>query len=67
MRAKDRAGCWSFKQQAYLFSFPLQHVLVKSGLVAEPKPRVRRSEQLPKPRQVQAGDLWARLPIVTMI
>jgi hypothetical protein len=34
----------------YLFSHPPQHFLTKSGLVAEPEPRIRRSEHLPEPR-----------------
>ena len=35
---------------SYLYSHPPQHFLTKSGLVAEPEPRVRRSEHLLKPR-----------------
>jgi len=37
-------------ESAYLFSHPPQHFLTKSGLVAEPEPRVRRSEHLLEPR-----------------
>lgn len=36
--------------RTYLYSHPPQHFLTKSGLFAEPEPRVRRSEHLPEPR-----------------
>ena len=42
--ARKRVGYY------YLFSHLPQHFLAKSGLVAEPEPRVRHSEHLPEPR-----------------